>query len=228
MAFFVDGRVRPARVGIAVRTPGPAGGGAYGYGVLRLRGAIRSCESSRFAQDDRAFSREAGKSKGKPSVGAMTKKKTKGKAAKKTGKAAKKAAKKRAPRSRNTKGKKSDPEQVRQDIAGMVKSGARGITKAVMARATNGCLARTKYLFEMAGIYPAATDGTQATQDEDCLAKTLLDRLTPPRAEQKGAESETGSGSAGEDEDEAEETDGEAGAEPEVKAGDGESEGCGE
>ena len=160
---------------------------------------------------------------GKPSVGAMTKKKAKGKTAKK---AAKKSAKKGAPTRRNAKAKKSDPSQVRETIAGIVKSGAKGITEAVMARAANGCLARTKYLFEMAGIYPAATNGSQATQDEDCLAKTLLERLTPPRTEQKGAESETGPVDAAEHE--GEEAEDETDEEPEVKAGEGKSEGSGE
>jgi hypothetical protein len=131
------------------------------------------------------FCGEAGRIQGKPGVGAMIKKKTKGMAAKKS---AKKTTKKKTTSAKTTTGKRTDPAQVRADIAGMVKSKARGITKAVMAQATNGCLARTKYLFEMAGIYPAATDGSQATQEEDCLAKTLLDRLTPPqKVEGEGA-----------------------------------------
>ena len=43
-----------------------------------------------------------------------------------------------------------------------------------------GQLATVKYLFEVAEIYPASTDGSQATEDEDCLARTLLNRLDIP------------------------------------------------
>jgi hypothetical protein len=51
------------------------------------------------------------------------------KKAKKSG-ASKKAIKKAAKKS--PRGKNLDPVKVRQDIAGMVKAGARGITRAVM------------------------------------------------------------------------------------------------
>ncbi|HKI27051.1 MAG TPA: hypothetical protein VKA07_12040 [Candidatus Sulfotelmatobacter sp.] len=99
-------------------------------------------------------------------MGAMIKKKAKQKSA------AKAPAKKR-PAQR----KQLDPAQVREEIAGMVKSGAKEITEAVMDQAMHGELAPAKYLFEVAKIYPAANDGEQATQEEDCLAKTLLARL---------------------------------------------------
>jgi hypothetical protein len=97
------------------------------------------------------------------------KKKTRGKTVKKTAK------KKSAPK------KQADAAQVREDISGMVKADAREITSAVIAQAMNGELAPAKYLFEMAGVYPPATDGSQATTEEDCLAKTLLERLGPER-----------------------------------------------
>lgn len=97
----------------------------------------------------------------------MNKKKTK-----KT--AGKKSAKKRSGHKKGT-----DPAQVREEIAGIVKSGAINITAAVMDQAMHGELAPAKYLFEMAGVYPPASDGTQATEEEDCLAKTLLDRVGP-------------------------------------------------
>jgi len=102
----------------------------------------------------------------------MTKKKAKTKKAEKTGK--KSAKKKSTPK------KQADAAQVRDTIAGMVKSGARKITKAVMVHALRGDLAPARYLLEMAGVYPAATDGSQATVEEDCLAKTLLDRMNAP------------------------------------------------
>ncbi len=97
------------------------------------------------------------------------KKKAKGKAAKKTAK------RKAAPK------KQTDAAEVHKDISGMVKADAREITSAVIAQAKNGELAPAKYLFEMAGVYPPPTDGSQATPEEDCLAKTLLDRLGPER-----------------------------------------------
>ncbi len=100
------------------------------------------------------------------------KKKAKSKAAK-PGKAKGKSASPRAKKDAN-------PAEVRKDISKIVQSGAKRIAKAVMEQATTGQLAPAKYLFEVAGIYPALTDGTFATEDEDCLAKTLLNRLNLP------------------------------------------------
>jgi hypothetical protein len=51
---------------------------------------------------------------------------------------------------------------------------------AVIGEGKKGQLATVKYLFEMAGVYPPLTDGSLATTDEDCLAKTLLNRLNIP------------------------------------------------
>jgi hypothetical protein len=102
-------------------------------------------------------------------LGAMNKKKTK------------KAATRRSANRHPAHKKQADPAQVREEIAGIVKSGAKGITAAVMDQALHGELAPAKYLFEVAGVYPPASDGTQATEEEDCLAKALLDRLEPPR-----------------------------------------------
>ena len=99
----------------------------------------------------------------------MIKKKAKGKTA------TKKAGKKRAPRS-----KERNPAGVRNDIAKIVEAGAKKITKAVMDQAMTGQLAPAKYLFEMAEIYPQATDGSYSTVDEESLAATLLRRLDMP------------------------------------------------
>jgi len=74
----------------------------------------------------------------------------------------------------------ANPADVRKDIAKIVKSGAKKITKAVMEQAMTGQLAPAKFLFEVAAIYPTSTDGSEATTDEECLAKTLLDRLDIP------------------------------------------------
>ena len=72
-------------------------------------------------------------------------------------------------------------DEVREDIAGIVKAGAKGITKAVMLQATQGQLAPAKYSLEMAGVYPLSTDENQTSKDEDSLAVTLLDRLNIPK-----------------------------------------------
>jgi len=77
--------------------------------------------------------------------------------------------------------KQLDAAKVREDIAGIVKAGAKGITKAVMLQATQGQLAPAKYLLEMAGVYPLSTDGSQTSKEEECLAETLLDRLNIPK-----------------------------------------------
>jgi hypothetical protein len=102
----------------------------------------------------------------------MKKKKAKSKTVQKK---AKKTAK------RSTAKKQLDAAKVREDIAGIVKAGAKGITKAVMLQATQGQLAPAKYLLEMAGVYPLSTDGSQTSKDEDSLAETLLDRLNIPK-----------------------------------------------
>ncbi len=106
----------------------------------------------------------------------MIKKKTKRRVGQKkvAGKNKKKTAKRR-------RGKREmDPAKVRQEIACLVKSDAKGITKAVIDQAIHGQLAPAKYLFEMAGVYPPLTDGSQATTEEDSLAKTLLTQLNIP------------------------------------------------
>jgi hypothetical protein len=91
-------------------------------------------------------------------------------AAKKTGK------KKNAKRGRKT----LDPAAVRKDIAQMVDWEAAVMVQAVIDEGKKGQLATVKYLLEMAQIYPASTDGSQASAEEDSLAKTLLHRLNLP------------------------------------------------
>jgi hypothetical protein len=105
----------------------------------------------------------------------MIRKKAKGKTA------ATQTAKKKKSTARTPKTKKqANAAEVRNDIAKIVQSGAKKITKAVMDQAMTGQLAPAKYLFEVAGVYPPSTDGSHATEDEDCFAKTLLDRLNLP------------------------------------------------
>jgi len=98
------------------------------------------------------------------------------KKAKKT--AAKKAAKNKSPATR--KRKETNPAEVRKEVSKMVESEAVAMTSAVIGEGKKGQLATVKYLFEVANIFPPAPDGTQATEEEDCLAKMLLDRLKPP------------------------------------------------
>jgi len=87
----------------------------------------------------------------------------------------------RKPASKKGTSKRSpDVTKVRRELAGMVKSRAKKITTAVLGHAVKGELAPTKYLFEIAGLFPASTDGSLSTANEDCLAKTLLDRLNIP------------------------------------------------
>lgn len=78
-------------------------------------------------------------------------------------------------------GKKTlDPAEVRKDIAQMVDWEAAVMVQAVIDEGKKGQLATVKYLLEMAEIYPASTDGSQASAEEDSLAKTLLHRLNLP------------------------------------------------
>ncbi len=107
-------------------------------------------------------------------VDAMIRKKKRAKSASRT--VAKKAKAKKGPRTK----KHVNSAEVRNDIAKIVKSGAKKITKAVMEQAMTGQLAPAKYLFEVAAIYPPASDGSEASTDEECFAQTLLKRLDIP------------------------------------------------
>ena len=113
------------------------------------------------------------KIQGKPDT-SMIKKKVKRK------KAATGAAKQKSTRKTTRTKKQTNPAEVRNDIAKIVKSGAKRITKAVMEQAMAGQLAPAKLLFEVAAIYPLSTDGSETTRDEECFAKSLMDRLGLP------------------------------------------------
>lgn len=99
----------------------------------------------------------------------MTKKK-----AKKSKKSAKQGGEKKGKEIEKT------PAEVRKQLAKLVLEDAEEITKAVLGEGKKGQLATAKYVFEMAHIFPEVNDGTDSTRDEDCLAKTLLDRLNIP------------------------------------------------
>ena len=105
----------------------------------------------------------------------MIKKKAKARTKSRT--AATTAAKKKS----SGKGKKElNPADVRKDIAQMVDEQATLMAQAVINEGKKGQLATVKYLFEVAKIFPEATDGSQASADEECLAKTLMRRLDMP------------------------------------------------
>jgi len=89
--------------------------------------------------------------------------------------------KKVAKKSKRSSGKKaSNPTEVRKDISRIVQTGAKKIAKAVMEQAMTGQLAPAKFLFEVAGVYPPLTDGSQPSSEEECFAQTLLRRLDIP------------------------------------------------
>lgn len=90
------------------------------------------------------------------------------------------AAKKGAKRKRTSEKNELNPEVVRKDISKLVEEHAGKMAQAVIGEGEKGQLATVKYLFEMAHIFPPSTDGGQSTKDEECLAKTLLDRLDLP------------------------------------------------
>jgi hypothetical protein len=143
-----------------------------------------SLRDKRFARDNKQgwTDQELKESKRR----AMIKKQTKSKAT------AKKRAAKKTPRKKSEARAKpeTNPAEVRKEVSKLVEAKAKEMAGAVIGEATKGQLAPMKYLFEMASIYPPAPDGSQATEEEDCLAKMLLDRLDPP-AKPTGEKDET-------------------------------------
>jgi hypothetical protein len=109
----------------------------------------------------------------------MTKKKATGGTEAKAEKSAKEKSSK--PRTKET-----NSADVRKTVSTMVKSKALAMAEAVIGENEEGevpkdlLLATVKYLFEVASIYPPQSDQDQASADEDCLAKTLLQRLNIP------------------------------------------------
>jgi len=72
-----------------------------------------------------------------------------------------------------------DLAEVRKDITNIVGSEAAHLAQAVVQEGRKGQLAPVKYLFEVAGLYPAP-EANQAKPEEASLAKTLLHRLGIP------------------------------------------------
>ena len=74
---------------------------------------------------------------------------------------------------------KAHPAEVRKKVSVLVKQDAAEMVKAVIEKGKKGLLPNVKYLFEMAGVYPLAPV-SEGTEEEDSLAKTLLERLNIP------------------------------------------------
>jgi len=70
--------------------------------------------------------------------------------------------------------------RVRQDISNMVGNSATEIAAEMINAALAGELAPAKYLFEMAGLYPATEETEAANPQEDSLAHILLKRMGLP------------------------------------------------
>jgi hypothetical protein len=91
--------------------------------------------------------------------------------------AAKKPAKKKSVRVQ----KPANPMEMRQSVTDMVESEMQNITHAVVEEAKKGQLATVKYLFEVSGVYPSATEQSQGKPEEgETLARMLLTRLGLP------------------------------------------------
>jgi len=74
-------------------------------------------------------------------------------------------------------GKPPDAAQAREDVKGRVRRAAGGIADELIKVAMSGQLATAKYLFEVAGLYPATEE---AEPQENSLAYILLKRLGLP------------------------------------------------
>lgn len=119
----------------------------------------------------------------------MIKKKAKGKGAAK--KAPKKVAKKRSGSKRRNKKKELNPVGTWKDVAMLVESHATAMAEAVIEEGEKGQVSPVKFLFEVAKIGPPP-EGTDTTEEEESLAKTLFRTLnipmTPVAADQYDAE----------------------------------------
>jgi len=72
-----------------------------------------------------------------------------------------------------------DVVQARENVADLVRNSAAEIAMGMIEGAKAGQLASAKYLFEVAGLYPA-TEETEVERAEDSLAYTLLKRMGLP------------------------------------------------
>ncbi|MFZ1005301.1 MAG: hypothetical protein WAN65_00585 [Candidatus Sulfotelmatobacter sp.] len=73
-----------------------------------------------------------------------------------------------------------DIARVRKDISNMVGDSATEIAAGMIDAALAGELAPAKYLFEMAGLYPAMEKTEAANPEEESLAHVLLKKMGLP------------------------------------------------
>lgn len=69
----------------------------------------------------------------------------------------------------------ADLAAVRKEISRVVGSEAVGMVRRIIAEINISHYTAMKYLFELAGLYPATTQ--EETEGDDSLARTLLSRL---------------------------------------------------
>lgn len=103
----------------------------------------------------------------------MIKKKAKSKAA------AKKDRRRRGKSTRRDKKKELNPVATWKDVAALVESHATAMAEAVIEQGEKGQVSPVKFLFEMAKIGPPR-EGTETTEEEESLAKTLFRTLNIP------------------------------------------------
>ncbi|MGC2475540.1 MAG: hypothetical protein WA485_14465 [Candidatus Sulfotelmatobacter sp.] len=99
---------------------------------------------------------------------------------KKKGKSKKIGTRRPRKRAANTKKKELNPGEVLKSISAMVEAEAEELAGAVIEEGKKGQLPTVKYLFEVAHIYPQPPEGSVPAENEESLAKTLLDRLNIP------------------------------------------------
>ena len=84
---------------------------------------------------------------------------------------------KRLPRGKKAR-QATDLAAIRQQITDLVRNQALPMVEITISEVDKGHYAAMKYLFEMIGLYPAATQ--EENEGEDSLARTLLRRLGLP------------------------------------------------
>ena len=103
----------------------------------------------------------------------IKKKKARGKTAAKT------IGKKKRVSTRKKQKKELNPVGTWKDVAALVESHATKMAEAVIEEGEKGHVSPVKFLFEMAKIGPPP-EGTEATEEEESLAKTLFRTLNLP------------------------------------------------
>ena len=90
----------------------------------------------------------------------------------------------------------TDLEAAQQQIKAMIRSEAGAMVRAAIDKAKAGQYQVTKYLFEIAGLYPAIVE--QADEGDLSLARILWDQLGFPEGKEKeeGPQSKSGSADA--------------------------------